>query len=117
LFTLVRGDISVELAGKNATPETIAEIRQEYGLNKPLFLSWDSQFINHFKNTLIFNFKRARDRELVIDKIKRGVLPSLALMVPMFFGVVIISVSLSLFIAFVRGTIWDVLAVVICVST
>ncbi|MHC4424132.1 MAG: ABC transporter permease [Planctomycetota bacterium] len=116
LFTLVRGDISVELAGKNATPETIAEIRQEYGLNKPLFLSWDSQFINHFKNTLIFNFKRARDRELVIDKIKRGVLPSLALMVPMFFGVVIISVSLSLFIAFVRGTIWDVLAVVICVT-
>lgn len=116
LFTLVRGDISRELAGKNAKPDTIEEIRKEYGLNKPLFLSWDSQFINHFKNALTFDFGRARDRELVIDKIKRGVGPSLALMVPMFLGVLAISVSLSLVIAFVRGTIWDVSAVLICVA-
>jgi len=42
--------------------------------------------------------------------------PSLALTVPMFFGVVIISISLSLVIAFVRGSVWDVSAVVICVA-
>jgi peptide/nickel transport system permease protein len=116
LFTLVGGDISIEIAGKGATQETIDEIREEYGLNKPLFLSWDSQFANHFKNALTFNFGRARDRELVIDKIKRGLMPSLALTVPMFLGVVIISVSLALVVAFVRGTIWDILAVVICVA-
>lgn len=116
LFTLVGGDVSLEIAGKGATQETIDEIREEYGLNKPLFLSWDSQFINHFKSALTFNFGRARDRELVIDKIKRGVAPSLALTVPMFFGVLIISVSLSLFIAFIRGSTWDVLAVVTCVA-
>jgi len=116
LFTLAGGDISVEIAGKGATQETIDEIREEYGLNKPLFLSWDSQFINHFKNALTFNFGRARDRELVIDKIKRGLGPSLALTLPMFFGVVIISVSLALVVAFVRGTIWDILVVVICVA-
>jgi peptide/nickel transport system permease protein len=116
LFTLVGGDISAEIAGKNATPETIQEIREEYGLNKPLFLSWDSQFINHFKNALTFNFGRARDREPVIDKIKRGAGPSLSLMIPMFLGTVIISVSLSLIVAFVRGTVWDVLTVVTCVA-
>ena len=116
LFTLVGGDISIEIAGKNATPETIKEIREEYGLNKPLFLSWDSQFINHFKNALTFNFGRARDRELVIDKIKRGAGPSLALMVPMFLGIIVISVSLSLVVAFVRGTVWDLLTVIICVA-
>jgi len=116
LFTLVGGDISIEIAGKNATPETIEEIREEYGLNKPLFLSWDSQFTNHFKNALTFGFGRARDREPVIDKIKRGVGPSLALMVPMFFGIITISVSLSLIVAFVRGTVWDVLTVIICVA-
>jgi len=115
LFTLVGGDISIEIAGKNATPETIREIREEYGLNKPLFLSWDSQFINHFKSALTFDFGRARDREPVIDKIKRGAGPSLALMVPMFFGIIVISVSLSLVVAFVRGTVWDTLTVVICV--
>ena len=116
LFTLVGGDISIEIAGKGATQETIDEIREEYGLNKPLFLSWDSQFVNHFKNALTFNFGRARDRESVVDKIKRGVGPSLALTVPMFFGIIIISISLSLIIAFVRGSVWDILAVVICVA-
>jgi len=106
LFTLVGGDISIEIAGENAMPETIEEIRQEYGLNKPLFLSWDSQFINHFKSALTFDFGRARDRELVIDKIKRGVGPSLALTVPMFFGVIIISaqyVALPVLIGIVTG--------------
>ncbi len=116
LFTLVGGDISIEIAGKGATQETIDEIREEYGLNKPLFLSWDSQFVNHFKNALTFNFGRARDRELVVDKIKRGLGPSLALTVPIFFGVVIISVSLALVVAFVHGTVWDILAVAICVA-
>jgi len=116
LFSVVGGDISAELAGKNASAETIEEIREEYGLNKPLFLSWDSQLVNHFKNALTFNFGRARDREPVMDKIRRGIGPSLALTVPMFFGVVIISVSLSLIIAFVRGSRWDVPAVVICVA-
>ncbi len=116
LFTLVGGDISIEIAGKNATPQTINEIREEYGLNKPLFLSWDSQFINHFKNALTFNFGRARDREPVIDKIKRGAGPSLSLMVPMFIGEVVISISLALVIAFVRGSKWDVMAVVLCVA-
>ncbi len=116
LFTLVGGDISLEIAGKNATPETIAEIRHEYGLDKPLFLSWDSQFINHFKNALTFDFGRARDRELVIEKIKRGVGPSLMLMLPMFAGIVFISVSIALVVAFLRGTVWDTTMVFICVA-
>ncbi len=115
LFTVVGGDISREIAGKNASPELIEEIREEYGFNKPLFFSWDSQFINHFKKTLTFNFGTSRDREPVLDKIKRGVGPSLTLTVPMFFGELLISISLALFIAFLRGTIWDVIAVLICV--
>lgn len=115
LFNVVGGDISIEIAGKNATPETIEEIREEYGLNKPLFFSWDSQFIDHFKSALTFDFGRARDREAVIDKIKRGMWPSLALMIPMFFGILLISVSLSLVVAFVRGSAWDVFAVIICI--
>jgi len=116
LFTVVGGDVSDEIAGEGASQETIDEIREEYGLNEPLFLSWDSQFVRHFKDALTFDFGRARDRELVIDKIKRGVWPSLALTVPMFFGTVVIAVSLSLVIAFVRGSAWDVAAVVVCTA-
>jgi len=40
----------------------------------------------------------------------------LALTVPMFFGTVVIAVSLSLVIAFVRGSAWDVAAVVVCTA-
>lgn len=116
LFSVVGGDVSVAIAGEGASADTIEEIREEYGLNKPLFLGWDSQFLRHFCGALTFDFGRARDRELVIDKIKRGVGPSLALTVPMFVGVAAIALSLSLVIAFVRGSAWDVGAVVLCTA-
>ncbi|MCI0499728.1 MAG: ABC transporter permease [Planctomycetales bacterium] len=38
LFTLIGGDISQQIAGKHADAETIAEIRHEYGFDKPLFV-------------------------------------------------------------------------------
>lgn len=41
LFTLVGGDISQQIAGKNADAETIAEIRHEYGFDKPLFVGYE----------------------------------------------------------------------------
>ena len=116
LFTVVGGDISAEMAGKGATRETIEEVREEYGFDKPLFLSWDSQFVKHFKNAVTFNFGRAADGELVAEKIKRGVGPSLALTVPIFFGVIIISVGLSLILAMVHGSAMDRWAVVVCVA-
>lgn len=116
LFNMVSGDVSDQIAGKAASAETIEEIRAEYGWDKPLFLSWDSQFINHLKNSLTFNFGRSwSDRELIIDKIKRGALPSLSLTVPMFIGELVISISLALIVAFLRGTITDILSVFICV--
>lgn len=116
LFNVVGGDVSAEIAGKAASRETIEEIRREYGFDKPLFLSRDSQFINHLRNAVTFNFGRAYDREPVTAKIKRGILPSLSLTVPMFFGLLIISISLSLVVAFVRGSMWDAGAVILCVA-
>jgi len=116
LFKVVPGDPAIQIAGKGASPQVIEEVREEYGMNKPLFFSRDSQFLNHVKNALIFDFGRALDRERVIDKIKRGLGPSLAITIPMFLGILIISVSMSLFVAFAHGTVWDVLVVVICVA-
>lgn len=116
LFSVVGGDISQQIAGKNADAETIAEIRHEYGFDKPLFWSMDSQFIDHFRKALTFNFGRALDREKISDKILRGVGPSLSLTVPMFLGTLVLSISLALMVAFVRGTWLDVLAVVLCVA-
>lgn len=41
LFKLVGGDISQQIAGKNADAETIAEVRHEYGFDKPLFAGFE----------------------------------------------------------------------------
>ena len=116
LFTLVGGDISQQIAGKNADAETIAEIRHEYGFDKPLFLSWDSQLVNHFKKAFTLDFGRALDREKIGEKILRGVGPSLALTVPMFIGTLVISISFALIVAFLRGTVWDHSIVVLCIA-
>lgn len=117
LFNVVGGDVTDQIAGKAASAETREEIRKEYGWDKPLFFAWDSQFLHHLKRAVTFDFGRSwNDRELVIDKIKAGAGPSLSLTVPMFLGTFVISVSLALVVAFLRGTIIDVLAVVICVA-
>jgi len=116
LFNVVGGDVSDQIAGKAASAETIQEIRAEYGWDKPLILSWDSQFINHLKNCITFQFGRSwNDRELIIEKIKRGALPSLSLTVPMLIGELFITISLALVVAYLRGTIIDILSVFICV--
>ncbi len=117
LFNVVGGDVTDQIAGKSASKEVREEIRREYGWDKPLFLAWDNQFFAYLKNAATFNFGRSwSDRELIIDKIKRGAGPSLSLTIPMFFGTVVISVSLALIVAFLRGSVIDVLAVLVCVA-
>jgi len=117
LFNIVGGDVTDRIAGRAASAETRAEIRAEYGWDKPLFFSWDSQFIRHMTNAATFRFGRSWiDREPIIDKIRRGAGPSLMLTVPMFVGTLAISVSLALAVAFLRGTWFDKIAVVVCVA-
>ncbi len=121
LFNVVGGDVSDQIAGRAASAETIAEIRAEYGWDKPLFFNsedfFDTQFFNHLKNTATFNFGRSwADRERVIDKIKRGAGYSLALTVPMFFISLAISVCISLVVAFFRGTWFDTAVMLLCVA-
>lgn len=128
LFRLVQGDISAELAGKSASAETIAEIRAEYGFDKPLFFNlkaarqhgatalFDSQFFNHFLDTVTFNFGRSiRSKQSIATLIAQGAIPSLSLTIPMFFSLLITSVSLSLIVANHRGTWLDTALVLICV--
>ncbi len=137
LFTVIGGDISQQIAGKNADAETVAEIRAEYGFDKPYFkvemapvresfkedgfkagmksFFEGSQFLRHFKNAVTFNFGRAMDRQKISEKILQGVGPSLSLTVPMFIASLIITISLALAVAFLRGTAWDFGTVVLCV--
>lgn len=128
LFRVVQGDVSAEYAGKNASPATIAEIRKELGFDKPLFINteavgdrgvlavFDSQFFHHFKSAVTFDFGRARvSKQKVSTMIADGAIPSLTLTVPIFLGTLVTAVSISLFIALVRGTAVDTSIVFVCV--
>ena len=76
----------------------------------------DSQFVGHLASAVTFNFGRAGDGERVSEKLRRGVGPSLALMGPMFAAVVIVSVSLGLVLASLRGSAWDKAGMGLCVA-
>ncbi|MBC8481900.1 MAG: ABC transporter permease [Planctomycetes bacterium] len=127
LFNLVRGDITNQLAGEYADAETRAEIQKEFGLDKALFFDakqspltkefWDSQFFNHLISAVKFDFGYSfNDRELIWDKIKRGAGPSLALTVPMLFGTLALSISLSLIVAYFRGRWVDHIIVLLSIT-
>jgi len=128
LFRVVQGDVSAEYAGRNASPETIAEIRKELGFDKPLFFNteaarergvlavFDSQFFHHFKNAVTFDFGRARmSKQKVSTLLAQGAIPSLSLTVPMFLGLLLTSIPISLFVAYHRGRWLDTVTVVVCV--
>jgi len=128
LFNVVGGDRSAELAGKTASAETIAEIRHEYGWDKPLLINtealrersfsglFDSQLFSHLKKCATLDFgKSIRDRRTVIEIIRDGVGASLSLTVPMFIISLFFSLAVSLFVAHLRGTRFDRTLVVLCV--
>ncbi len=128
LFRIIPGDVARTMAGKNSSPEMIEEIKHEYGFDKPLFLNikaarnesllhvFDSQFFDHFIKTVTFQFGRSwPTKQKIITIIADGAIPSLKLTIPMFIGLITISISISLLIAFVRGTVWDVSTVILCV--
>ena len=129
LFNMIPGGNQArQMAGKTASAETIAEIEKEYGWDKPLLLNldalsergllavFDSQFFHHFRNAVQFDFKRSYPtKEKISDMLIRGAPYSLSLTVPMFLLTLWISLCIALMVAFVRGTVWDISIVFVCV--
>ena len=100
LFNIIGGDISFEYVGRNADKETLDKIRKELGTDKPLLLSANSQFVNHIKRAVTFNFGSSRDRENIGGKIWQGAKISLALTIPILFGTFLISITIGLIMAY-----------------
>jgi peptide/nickel transport system permease protein len=116
LFNVIGGDVTDEYAGKFADKQTRDEIRSRLGLDKPLFFSRDSQFLEHLKRDVTFNFGRARDRQKISEKILNHVGYSLALTIPMLLGTALISICLALMAAYRRSGILDCLVVLFCIA-
>ena len=129
LFRIVPGDPARMQAGRYASEELIQDIREQMGYDKPLFLNieaaredtwwraFDSQFFNYIYETVTFQFGRSYfTNQRISTTLLHGAIPSLKLTIPMLAGLLLISLSASLLIAYVRGTVWDVTTVVVCVA-
>jgi len=111
--------------GPKATPEAIASWVRAHGYDLPLLLNERETGLDKLTRTLLFQ-KCAR--VLVFDlgrsdstgrdiaaEIRRRMGPSLAIAVPTFFLALAVNISLSLIIAFCRGTYLDRWGTVVCV--
>ena len=112
--------------GRHASPQQIKDIMHARGWDKGLF--WNSQavgmkkltdtrFADHMSRLVTFHFGRSeKTQEEIRTMIWRGAGPSLSLTVPVFIMGLILSISLSLMVAFFRATYLDLWVVVICVA-
>ncbi len=125
LFKVVGGDKSYEIAGKSASKEAIEAIRHEYGWDKPLFFNFkghsireffDTQLFDHLWSSMTLHFgKSINDRRYISQIILEGAIPSLSITVPIFLIGLATSLSISLIVAYIRGTFMDKALVFLCV--
>ena len=113
LFNVVAGDPTAILLGKNATARQMADLREQLGLNKPLF----DQYLDVVKSafTLDFGYSWATKQE-ILEMIKRGAYPSLCLSIPAFIISTILSLIVSLFVAYYRGKGIDYVVRFVCIA-
>ena len=113
-------DIARKALGEKAMPEVIERWKIHHGYNKQLWPSpdkpLDNMLVEHFRRMLFFDFGRSdADDVPIIERIADSVGPSLALTVPLFAVGLLLSIALSLLVAFFRETYIDRAGVLICV--
>jgi len=112
LFNMVGGDPALMMVGKHANAQRIAELRAEYGFDKPQI----EQFVQYLKQIVTFDYGRSyATRRQISDMISDGLGPSMSLTLPAFFLTTFLAVIIGLVVAYFRGKWIDKSAVVFCV--
>src|SRR6478752_853242 len=113
LFNLVSGDPTAVLLGKNATARQMADLREQLGLNKPLF----DQYLDVVRSAFTFDFGHSwATKQEIKQMIIQGAYPSLCLSIPAFVIATVFSLLISLVVAFYRGKGIDVTVRVLCIA-
>ena len=113
LFNVVLGDPSAILLGKHATIEQMNELRTQLGLDKSLFL----QYVDIVKSAFTFEFGRSwSTKQEIWDMITQGAIPSMTLTLPAFLVSTILSITISLLVAFYRGGKIDNVVRISCIA-
>ena len=104
LFNVVGGSPAETILGKNATAESIAAFNHRYGYDRPILVQFTSFVGNLAKGDLGYSIELD---EPVSNVLKRGVLPSLSLTVPILVGGTIVALMLATLAAACRGQVVD----------
>lgn len=112
LFNLVAGDPTYLLLGKHASATQMEELRRELGLNK----HWLLQYWDILSSAFTFDFGRSwSSKQEIMGMVKQGAIPSFTVTFPAFVVGLLLSISISLLVAFYRGKALDRLTVLITV--
>jgi peptide/nickel transport system permease protein len=113
LFNVVSPDPAMIMLGRHATEAQIVELRRELGLDR----AWIFQYFDLVKSAFTFDFGRSwNTKQEISAMIKSGAIPSLTISVPAFLISGIISICISIVVAFNRGGTVDRTVVFICVA-
>ena len=113
-------DIARRAVGEKAPPEVLQRWISNHGYDRPRVWNpgnfGDTLLADHFRRMLSFDFGRSdADDTPIVDRLRRGVGPSLCVTLPLFAAGLVIGVGLSLLVAYFRETYIDRMGVVLCV--
>ncbi len=108
LFHVAGGDPVELILGKNPKAEARESLIAELGLDKPILLGFPSRFTELLRATVTFDYGNSYSlkrpvRDIFVDRIG----PTLLLSFPAFMIGAMISIVISLFVAFYRGSFFD----------
>lgn len=112
LLRLAPGDPATALAGESATPEVVAAIREQFGLDKPLYIQykiWIENMLEGDFGTSIISGQPVID--MIIDRLE----PTLSLALVTITFAVLIAIPLGILAAAKRGTVIDKLVMLLAV--
>lgn len=113
LFNVAGGDPAAQAAGKHATAEHIQQFRAELGLDRSL----PQQYLFFLGQIATFDFGRSwATKQKVASMIVEGIGVSLSLTLPAFALTLVLTVSLGLITAHLRGTLFDRCVMVLCLG-
>ena len=107
IIRLIPGDPAVQVAGVDATPEQVEEIRESLGLNRPLLTQYTSWMGGVFQ----FDFGKSFTKRVPVeDLIRQSFPPTLELAVSAYMFALVIGIPLGIAAAIWAGKAPDVLA-------
>lgn len=113
LFNVAGGDPAAQAAGRYATAERLAEVRAQMGLDQPYL----TQYLTMVKQLLTLNFGRSwASHQEISSLIADGIGPSLSITLPAFFISMLITIPLSLLLAWKRNGWLDKTVMVTCLG-